>query len=486
MDVPPVTARLLGRVESVLFSPDRHVAAAARIGLALATALVAALLVGFLGPLYAVAGVLALLACLLVLTDLRWGLGALFAVIGLLPFAAFPVKIIFTPTFLDFALAAVFVVWIVRIATRRQRELISTPLGAPVLVFVLLMVLGFANGLRYGQPTVTTIRNFAELTLGILIFFLIVNNSRTQVGLDLIGRLILLTGAGAGLIAIVFYVIPPAWTVRVLDALARFNYPGGFGALRYIEDDTANPMRAIGTMVDPNVLGGFMILMGIFAAAQVASERPLLPRRWLALILGLDLLTLYLTYSRGSLLGLAFGFLVIGVLRYRRLLLIMLVGGLLLLLLPPAQAYVAHLVEGLLIQDRATLMRIGEYRDALALISRYPWLGVGFGGSPDANLYVGVSNLYLLMAEQIGVVGVGGFLVIVSLYLSHLFRAWRHVRRPTPEPARPVATEWLPPPGRPAAGHAPPLPSTRQPAQDDAARGWSTFGPLCELPRGRT
>jgi O-antigen ligase len=134
-----------------------------------------------------------------------------------------------------------------------------------------------------------------------------------------------------------------------------------------------------------------------------------------------------LTYSRGSLLGLAVGFLLIGLLRYRRLLLVVLAGAGLLMLLPPAEAYVAHLVEGLLIQDRATLMRLGEYKDALALISRYSWLGVGFSGSPDANLYVGVSNLYLLMAEQIGVIGLLGFLVVVFLYLANLFRAWRRV-----------------------------------------------------------
>ena len=79
----------------------------------------------------------------------------------------------------------------------------------------------------------------------------------------------------------------------------------------------------------------------------------------------------------------------------------------LLLLLPQAQSYVAHFVEGIQMQDRATLMRLGEYKDALALISRYPWFGVGFAGSPDADLYVGVSNLYLLMAEIMGVLGRG-------------------------------------------------------------------------------
>ena len=135
----------------------------------------------------------------------------------------------------------------------------------------------------------------------------------------------------------------------------------------------------------------------------------------------------YLTYSRGSLVGLAAGLLVIGVLRYRKLLMLGVVGAVLLLLLPQAQAYVTHLVEGLQLQDRATLMRLGEYKDALALISRYPWFGVGFAGSPDADLYVGVSNLYLLMAEIMGVLGVAAFLIVIVTYLANLLQGWRRV-----------------------------------------------------------
>ena len=83
----------------------------------------------------------------------------------------------------------------------------------------------------------------------------------------------------------------------------------------------ANPMRAIGTMVDPNVLGGFLILVAGLTAPQLVSPQPLFRRRWVVLFLGVELLALYLTYSRGSLVGLAAGLLVIGLLRYRKLLL---------------------------------------------------------------------------------------------------------------------------------------------------------------------
>ena len=125
-------------IESLFFSPDPRVAMTSRAALLLVGAAVAALLVAVAGPIYAVAFVVALVGGLLMLRDLRWGLVALFLVIGLLPFAALPFKVGFTPTFLDLALMAIFFVWIMRIATRQQRDLIGSPIGALVLGFLLL------------------------------------------------------------------------------------------------------------------------------------------------------------------------------------------------------------------------------------------------------------------------------------------------------------------------------------------------------------
>ncbi len=415
----------LARIELILFNPDRRVAASGIAVFLLAGALLAALLVASAGPILALAAAISLIGGLLILGSLRWGLVAVFAVIGLLPFASLPFKLGFTPTFLDVALLAVYLVWIMRIATRRERELSGTRLGAPILIFVVLALFAFANGLRFGTATTTTLRNFAELILSILFFFVLVSTLRSRADLLLVTRLIIVAGAIAATVAVVFYLLPQTWTIRILDALARFNYPGGAGALRFIEDDPANPMRAIGTQIDPNVLGGLMILVAGMTAPQLVSKAPVLPRSLIAGMLGAQFLALYLTYSRGSLLGLAVGLLLVGLLRYRRLLLLGLAGAALLLLLPQAQAYVAHFVEGIQLQDRATLMRLGEYKDALTLIGRYPWFGVGFTGAPEADLYVGVSNLYLLMAEEMGVVGVTVFLVILVAFFANLWSASR-------------------------------------------------------------
>jgi O-antigen ligase len=128
-------------------------------------------------------------------------------------------------------------------------------------------------------------------------------------------------------------------------------------------------------------------------------------------------------------IGLAAALGLVGVLRYHKLLLPLVLVGLLLLVLPQTQAYVARFFEGVRGEDLATQMRFGEYKDALNLISRYPVLGVGFSGTPDSDLYLGVSMLYLIIAEQMGLVGLLIFLVITGTYFVVTYRAWRHTPR---------------------------------------------------------
>ena len=166
-------------------------------------------------------------------------------------------------------------------------------------------------------------------------------------------------GWGGGAVAVAFYVIPEAATVWVLDRLARFDYPGGYGALRYIEDDPAGTMRAIGTAVDPNVLGGMMILVAGLLAPQLFTRQTIFPRWLTLLMLATATAALYLTYSRSALLGLIVSIGLLAVLKYRKLIPLGIVAVLLLFLLPQTQAYVARLLEGFAGKDLATQMRFG-------------------------------------------------------------------------------------------------------------------------------
>lgn len=416
---------LVSHLQDTFFHRDSRVATVALIVLLLAGAASVAIVVALLGPLLAIAAALGAVAAYLALRSPRWGLTFVILVTCLLPFATFPFRLGFKPTFLDVALAAFVFVWAVGLLTGRERRFVGSPLALPVAIFLFWALFAFALGAANARPSVTTIRRFAEIFGGILLFFVVINTVRRQQDLEWAGKVIILAGAGAALIGIIFYVIPAEWTVRVLNALGRFDYPGGYGALRYIEDDPNQAMRAIGTAIDPNTFGGMLILFAGLTAPQLFTPRPLF-RRWIvATAFGLDVLCLYLTYSRSAMVGLAVALGLVALLRYRKLLVLGLAGAALLLLLPQAQDYVARFVAGVQGQDLATQMRFGEYRDALRLIARYPAFGVGFSGTPDIDLYIGVSNVYLLIAEQMGLIGLAAFLIAVVVFFVNFFRTVR-------------------------------------------------------------
>mgnify|MGYP005844970189 CR=1 FL=1 len=413
------------QVQQLVLSPNRSVRRATQLAAIGLGVLAITLVIGVGGPLIALALGVALVAGVLILADTHWGFVALVAVAYGLPFASLPFSIGFKPTFLDVALAALVFVWMFKLAIGQERQFLASPIGPAVGLFMALAVFSFALGLTHSSASTFLVRRFVEILLGISLFFVVVNTVRTQAEVIWVTRWLLLAGWGAAALAVIFYVIPAAWTVAVLDRLARFDYPGGYGALRYIEDDPDGVMRAIGTAVDPNVLGGMMILVAGLVAPQLAARVTIVPR-WVAwLMMGTAGLALYLTYSRSALLGLAASLALLAVLKYRRLIWVGVLGVPALLLLPQTQAYVARLVEGFAGQDLATQMRFGEYKDALILIQRYPVFGVGFTGVPDIDLYLGVSMLYLIIPSNMGLVGLAAFIAVMVGFFGLAIGGWR-------------------------------------------------------------
>ena len=412
------------------------------IGLILAAgALLIALLVGIAGPLITLALAAAIVGGALILLDTHWGYVALVGVAYGLPFATLPFRLGFKPTFLDAALGALVFVWILRLVPGRSprasslsglnpaavqdRQFIISPIGLLVGLFMLMAVFSFILGTTHSRPTTTVIRRFGEILLGIGLYFVVINTIRSQRELKWVTRWLFLAAWGAASIAVLFYIIPEEWTVRALNQLQRFDYPGGHGALRWILDDPNGTMRAIGTAVDPNVLGGMMLLAAAMIGPQLLSPRPLLPR-WLSAVAFATVgLALYWTYSRAALFGMFAALAVPATLKYRRLLPMGIILGLLLFLLPQTQDYVGHLLDGLAGRDLATQMRFGEYKDALILIRRYPFFGVGFAGVPDIDIYLGVSMFYMAMAENMGIIGLVIFLAVMIGFFAMFLAAWR-------------------------------------------------------------
>ena len=122
------------------------------------------------------------------------------------------------------------------------------------------------------------------------------------------------------------------------------------------------------------------------------------------------------------------GLLFTGLLRYRRFLVVLPFASIALLVVPWARTWLERLVQAFTGADLATQMRIGEYSDSLRLISQYPVFGVGFTGSPSIDLYTDVASMYLIMANQIGLVGVILFLILMTGVFAHGLRAWQRAR----------------------------------------------------------
>ncbi len=411
-------------LQLVFASRYRWLSILAILILALLVGIAGGWVVATAGALITAALVVGAAAGLWALRDMQVGFAGVFAIICLLPFGAVPLPFSPKPTFLDLAVGVLFFVWILQIATGYQRDFIATPLGLPVMIFFLVVVMTFIVGLGHAPLNQMIARRFVELLGSILLFFLTVNVVRSEERLQRLTRFLMVGGTLAALVAIVLYVLPELTSFSLLLRLQRLGYyPEGGAILRYIEDDPSLPQRAIGTSVDPNTLGGLLMVVLSITIPQVLARRALFPR-WISVaVAGIMGVALLLTFSRGSFAGLAVALLALAVLRYRKLLPLLLAAGVLILILPWTQDYVTHLVEGLQLQDLATQMRLGEYKDALILIQRYPWLGVGFTGAPDIDIYLGVANVYLTIAGQMGVAGLAAFLIIVLTWLVAAIRA---------------------------------------------------------------
>lgn len=382
-------------------------------------------ILAFGGPLAAVALSLGAGVAFLVLRDIRLGFWGIIAVIALLPFATLPIDIGLTPTFLDVALGSVVGIWALRIATGQQRTVVTSPVTVPLIVFILVAIFAFIFGLGNGPLTPTLLRRFAELLLSLGFVLVVVDYCRSWERLESLVKVLLLAGAAAAAIGITLWVLPDELANSVLNALQRVGYPGGW-VIRYIEENPELAERAIGTSVDPNSFGGFLLLVGSLAGPQLVARKPVLPRWVASIVVGLVFVALFLTFSRGAMVGLAAGLGFVALTRYRRLIPYLFVAGALFLLLPVTQGYVERFIAGLQGRDLATQMRFGEYADALILVRRYPLFGVGFAGSPDIDVYLGVAMVYLTIAQQMGILGLLSFLALIVTVFGYAFLNRRH------------------------------------------------------------
>lgn len=184
--------------------------------------------------------------------------------------------------------------------------------------------------------------------------------------------------------------------ITVLGSLGAVGYPVSDIA-RFLPDQVTP--RATGLMVDPNVLGVSLAAGLPFLIYRLRERRSLA----VFILLGafLVMVALALTISRSSWIAAAVGMLVwIAVDRPRvAILATAFLAGCIAVL--PIEIF-ARLREGFSAKDPSSALRVEEIREAFRVVRRFPWFGVGYGASPHPDIFIGVSNAWLWLAERTG------------------------------------------------------------------------------------
>lgn len=369
----------------------------ASLGLA---ALLAGVLAGARPAPAAVAGGIAALGIGFGLVRPAHGLLAGLAVALLAPFLVVPQRLGVQPPILDAIVAATFLGIAVR-AVQGGNRLQSGWRGTPRWLLGLAGV-GMALPLAAGAAALAAIGDgeaaqvAVKMSLYGLTPVMVALVCWRGFSVQALAAVITAAAAVQAMLAIVLHQAGPAG-IQTLEQLGAAGYPTR-GVARFLPDQVTP--RATGLLVDPNVLGVTLAAALPFALAWIGVGGR---RRGLGLIAVMLIgVALVLTISRASWIAAAAGLLVwLGLVRPRlaALTAAALGAGVLAAPIEPFE----RIRQGLLAADRSAALRIDEVRESFRVIGRFPLLGVGYGAAPQPDIFAGVSNAWLWLAERAGV-----------------------------------------------------------------------------------
>ncbi|MEA2572709.1 MAG: hypothetical protein QOH93_7 [Chloroflexia bacterium] len=363
--------------------------------------------------------------------------------IMLLPFAVLPVRLaVLTPTLLEMALLFLYISWLMSLLLGAGQgvRLARTPLDGWVLLFLASTLFSFVLGIGRDSSS-DVVHNYIKLVLSVCLFFAVGSVIRDSRTLATVMRWLVLAGGASAVVGVVLWRLPDTLATSLLTRLSVVGYPTT-RVIRYVEDNPALGERAVGTQVDPNSFGGLLMIVAVITGVQLLARKPVLPRWLVGSIFLAEIAAIVLTQSRSALGGVVVGAVFVATMRYRRLWAWGLAGAGLLLVVGTGSGYFARIASGLRLEDPASLMRLSEYRNALAIIGRYPVFGVGFGTAGELDLTTGVSSLYLTIAERAGMLALALFVLAMLSFLVHTIPAVVASRRAAPATGSEGEGEW--------------------------------------------
>jgi O-antigen ligase len=311
----------------------------------------------------------------------------------------------------SYALLAILVmVWVGREILPHAPEWRRTPLDWPVALFAgatMLSILGFTG--NYGDQLIALVKAAG----GFALFYLATQSLRERADV----WIVLLAVAATGIIQSLATIIP------VIQGKVE------------VSDQT----RAIGTLEDPNLFAGYLVLVGVLAVAAILVLR----LRWSVPLAGLITLifgmALVATLSRSGWVGFLVGLIILAILVRERRVQIALIGGAVVIVL--VLVGLADAVAGRLGANEGGspletfLARLPIWGAAWAMFVHHPLFGVGVNNfgyllpSLDSDLDVNQAhNIFLNIAAERGILGIGTFFLVIAVAFRTLRSALQQTR----------------------------------------------------------
>lgn len=327
--------------------------------------------------------------------------------------------------------------WAVRLIFS-QETLFSQPLAKPLLIFILYGCFALFVGLAYGNQYKLVMLDFVAFIGFIPAYFLVCSvlrtSSQVQKILWIIAISLLLVCVYGmlqrriGFEQVAVPGITEQYNLIIYQGVGRWNVIEGGGQKLY------------STFQNGNIFGNHLATFIPFLAGMVMGMQQSRKKIVLFICLLLACYILFLTYSRGALVGTICGFMTLAVIsktiRLKALLAIMLVVVVLGIVLwqyadrPEMARY--DLRRASTDPNRFSAGRLERAQQVLAGVAALPLtkklFGLGFGGeliSPDDWHFMHVDNLYLTLLFKMGIVGI--ILLFITL-LQLFFRLLKYAR----------------------------------------------------------
>jgi O-antigen ligase len=184
-------------------------------------------------------------------------------------------------------------------------------------------------------------------------------------------------------------------------------------------------MRVYSTFANPNVFGEYLLLVIPIGVSLFWTEKGIIKKLFLLGSVGITLIALILTISRGCWLGILFSLMILALIIDRRLIFV----GIAMLLIAPfvlPESILERFMSIGNMGDTSTSYRVFIWMGTIAMLKDYWFSGIGLGISSFNSVYPiyafnGISaphshNLYLQMIVEYGLVGLIVFVGVIYYF----------------------------------------------------------------------